>query len=182
MATELRLIAGLCLVIASYLLGQSLARRILTRLEDLYSFAHALTILSTEIGYSATPLPEALRRAGRTVGGHACEVFQAVSQHLEQTTGAWAQATDATVERAWAQALEHGETRLGIPPEDLTFVAELGSTLGRSDRQDQVAQLGRASRQLDSLARRLAPECEKNARLSRTLGLLGGLAAAILVL
>lgn len=174
MGLNLRLLASLSFVGASYLLGQALSRRTLTRLDDLYALAQALTILATEIGYAATPLPEALRRAARAAGGHVEDVLGAVARTLD--CGA------TSVEQAWHGALTDGTHTLGMAPEDLRFAAELGPTLGRSDREDQVAHLSRVARQLETQAARLAPECEKSARLSRTLGLLGGLAAAILVL
>lgn len=174
MGTDLRLLASLCLVGASYLMGQALSRKTLTRLEDVYGFAQALTMLATEVGYTATPLPQALERASHAVGGHVGEMFDSVVRSLESG--------QATVDEAWRTALALGETRLGMPLDDLKFVSDLGPTLGRSDRLDQVAHLGRVAKQLDTLAERLAPECERNARLSRTLGLLGGLAAAIVVL
>jgi len=59
---------------------------------------------------------------------------------------------------------------------------ELAHSLGRSDREDQTLHLERAATRLSAIADRLEPEAERTSRLLRALGVLGGLAAAILVL
>lgn len=136
--------------------------------------AAAVTVLGTEVGYAATRLPDALRRAARVTGGEVAALLSDVAARLDRGREG--------PEAAWRLALEREGGRLSARPEDLEGMAELVASLGRSDRDDQTAHLRRAAARLTALAERLAPEADRTSRLVRSLGLLGGLAAAILVL
>jgi len=171
---DIRALAAVLLAGAAALFGQALGGRALARGRDVRALAQALAVLATEVGYTATPLPLALERAGRATGGRVGDLLGEMAERLARGAG--------SAETVWREALAAYGERYVLPEAALGFVHELAPALGRSDRQDQVAHLRRVARHLEALADRMTPECEKNARLSRTLGLLGGLAVAILVL
>jgi stage III sporulation protein AB len=138
------------------------------RLQDL---ALCLERLATEVGYAATPLPVALRRVGRA-GGAASPFFLHASLAL---------GTAASAQEAWEAALGQWTQKAPLDAEAKAVLMDLGAVVGRSDRQDQVAHLRRAARHLDRLAQWRWPELSRRAQLRQSLGLLGGLALAILV-
>jgi len=151
--------------------GSARARR---RVAEVRGLAAAVAVLQTEVAFAATPLPDALRRAGRAAGGE-------VGDLLVQAAALLGRGTDGA-EAAWRDAVTAARGRLSLRPSDLDGMAELAASLGRSDREDQTRHLARAAARLQALAEGIEPEMERSARLMRSLGVLGGLAAAVLVL
>lgn len=170
----LRLAGAVLLVMASAGAGFEAAARTQRRVREVRDLAAAVTVLATEVGYAQSRLPDALRRAARVASGDVATLLEAVAARVERR--------GEGPEEAWHEALSAQSSRLSARPEDLEGMAELVASLGRSDREDQTAHLRRAAARLGALADRLAPEADRTARLVRALGLLGGLAAAILVL
>lgn len=73
---------------------------------------------------------------------------------------------------ASAEPLDQQERRL---------LASVGDILGTSDLETQLGQLGLLSEQLDSILTDARISCEKNRRLSATLGSLLGLSLAVIL-
>jgi stage III sporulation protein AB len=167
--------AGAALLAAcGYGAGREAATRARRRVAEVRSLEAALRVLASEVAFALTPLAPALRRAGRVAGGEVGALLAAVAAAVDRD--------GADPETAWRVVLERWRARLAARPEDLEAMAELAASLGRSDREDQEGHVRRAAVRLGTLADRLAPEAERSARVFGALGLLGGLAAAILVL
>jgi stage III sporulation protein AB len=166
------LLAGLLALVLG-LAGVDLGRRRLGRTEALEAVAAGLELLRTEIRYAALPLPAALRRVAGMAPSPASRLFGATAEALDR---------GAAGEDAVADAMGRLSRDLPLLPRQRLVLAQLGAVLGRSDRDDQADHLTRAIEHLGREAARDRPEAQRQASLWRTLGLLAGVAAAILVL
>lgn len=175
-ALALRLLGSALLAAALAGAGLEGGMRARRRVAELRALVLAVSVLRSEVAFAVTPLPAALRRAGDAAAGGVGRLLQAWAQSLGQTGEGRGPAA------AWQWALRGEGRRLCLRAEDLVPMDELAQSLGRSDRDDQTLHLERAAARLGALADRLEPEAERTARLLRALGLLGGMAAAILVL
>ena len=168
-------LAGACLIAAAAAgAGLEAAARARRRVAELRALVLAVSVVRSEVAFAVSPLPGALRRAGRAAGGEVEAVLAQAARGLEHGAGG--------PEAVWREAVRTRRRRLSLHDDDLVPMDELALSLGRSDREDQTLHLERAAARLGALADRLEPEAERAARLMRALGLLGGLAAAILVL
>lgn len=80
---------------------------------------------------------------------------------------------------AWEKAVSQSAEPLDMPERKL--LTSLGAILGASDLETQLGQLTLLSEQLEALLKEARISCEKNQRLSATLGSLLGLSLAVIL-
>ena len=80
---------------------------------------------------------------------------------------------------AWAGAVAHSAEPFDTPERGL--LSSVGDILGTSDLDTQLGQLGLLTEQLDAVLSEARASCEKNRRLSATLGSLLGLSLAVIL-
>lgn len=170
----MRLGGAALLALASAGAGLEAAGRARGRVAELRALVLAVSVVRSEVAFAVTPLPGALERAAQVSGGEVGRLLSRMAAHLGRG--------GAGPEAAWRMAVRDSGSRLCLTEGDLVPMDELAHSLGRSDREDQALHLERAATRLLAIADGLDPEAERTARLLRALGLLGGLAAAILVL
>lgn len=173
-AVALRMAGAALLAAAATGGGLEAGARARRRVAELRALVLAVSVVRSEVAFAVSPLPGALARAGRAAGGEVGALLAAAAAGLARG--------DHNPEAAWRAAVRARRRRLCLGDEDLVPMDELAQSLGRSDREDQTLHLERAAARLAALADRLEPEADRASRLMRALGLLGGLAAAILVL
>ena len=130
-------------------------------------------MLETEVVYSATHLPEALARVAGNCD-RLGEPFQPGSAEFAASTG-------ITAANAWENALIHYYPGTALKPQDLSILRSLGSSLGRSDREDQVKHLHLAMEQIKSAMAGAEEEAARNVKLWSYLGFLGGLITVLVI-
>ena len=96
--------------------------------------------------------------------------------YLDEAAG---NAVQADFSSAWAQAVDNsGEP---LDPPERRLLSSVGDILGTSDLDTQLGQLGLLIEQLDAILSEARVSCEKNRRLSATLGSLLGLSLAVIL-
>jgi len=80
----------------------------------------------------------------------------------------------------WREALEKWSTSLGR--EEAAILASLGDVLGRSDLESQLSALALAQEQLEQRIAGTRDRVQKQGNLYRSMGVLGGVAAAIILM
>lgn len=169
----LRALGALLIVVASSSVGRLYADKFGRRRRELKAFSDALERLETEVFYGSTPLPTALERVAEGAPSSIRPFFQDLLRRLERTED---------LPGAWRSSLEGHFSHSCLAREDLLALLPLSDVLGTSDRNDQrrhLKSVGRRLRQHEETAR---SEEDKNAKLWRSVGLLGGVALAILFL
>jgi len=170
----LRLFGAACVLVSTSLWGEMKARSLGWRLNQLLDLQQAFRLLSTEISYTATPLPHAFERIGGRIKGTIGEIFSQASQNMwsskERGTGAG---------EAWMQALKQYSGETFLSAEDIKIAEQLGVSLGLSDREGQLKQIQMVSQQIEYALKEARDERNRNERMWRYLGVLGGLALII---
>ena len=119
-------------------------------------------------------MPEALAR----VAGN-CD--RLVEPLFSRAAAEFAASTGITAANAWENALIHYYPGTALKPQDLSILRSLGSSLGRSDREDQVKHLHLAMEQIKSAMAGAEEEAARNVKLWSYLGFLGGLITVLVI-
>lgn len=170
----LKLVGAVMVVIASGLTGLAVANSYSRRPRELRSLRSALQILETEIAYGATYLPEALELVAARCGQFVQPLFERAARELKNMSG-------NTATEAWEKSLEAFYPTTALRPQDLMVLKSLGSSLGISDREDQIKHLHLAVEHLTAETRASEEEAARNVKLWSYLGFLGGLTIVLVL-
>ncbi len=173
MLSGLTLAGAACVLAGSTGWGLLVARQLRRRPVELAALEAALELLRTEITYARSPLPEALRRSARGVGGPAARLLAGAAAALQHGGGEGGAA-------AWDAALAEAEPRSAWAPADIRALQDLGRALGVSDAEDQARHIALCVGRLKSGATQAEVLAERHARMWTYLGCLGGMALVLL--
>lgn len=164
----LKLVGSAMVVAASGLTGMAVAGNYSRRLRELRSLRSALQVLETEIAYGATPLKEALAQVSDRSDQFIGPLFSRAADELSDMSG-------VTASEAWERALNYYYPSTALKPQDLFILRNLGSSLGVSDREDQLKHLQLAMEQIGRETIVAEEEAARNVKMWSYLGFLGGL-------
>lgn len=165
----------ICIVASTALWGEYKARSLSLRLQQLRHFQQALRLLSTEISFTATPLPYAFKSIGNQIPGVAGKVFQEASRLLRERN-------DMNAQEAWRESLGVMSLPAFLTPDDLKILENMGISLGMSDRENQLKQIQLVSKQLEFAVEEALEKRNSSERMWRYLGFLGGVVLVIFLL
>lgn len=162
------------IVLSAMALGQLWALHLESRHRDLESIRVGLRALATEIEYARRPLPRAWRDLADTYGGACAEIFSAAA-------AAFGEEDAATAGAAWTAALRRCAPAVHLTAEDGRILASLGGVLGASAGSDQVGHLRAVDERLADQMEEARRRSRRRGKLSRSLGLLGGILIAVIL-
>ncbi|SDR89310.1 stage III sporulation protein AB [Paenibacillaceae bacterium GAS479] len=166
-------VGAVLILLAGTLIGFLQAARFAKRPQQLRELIHGLQRLETEIGYGYTLLPEALRRTGAPMAQPAASIFSGAADRLEL-------ADASSFEECWEQSLQQCWPLTAMRKTELATMKRLGSTLGMSDREDQLKHLRLAQQQMQAEETGARDDQARYEKLSRSLGIL--IAALVVIL
>lgn len=171
---ELIIKAGgaVCVVSATVLWGEFKAKSLTLRLQQLQQFQQALHLLTAEISYTVTPLPAAFENISKTIKGTVGEIFGRAGMIMRKDG-------DSNAREAWQQAVSELFPETFFSEEDVKIVEQLGTSLGMSDREGQLKQIKLVSGLLKGALDEALERRNRNERMWRYLGLLGGLVLVV---
>lgn len=164
---------AICVVAASVLWGEYKAKSLTLRLHQLQQFLQALNLLSAEISYTVTPLPAAFGNIGKGINGTVGEIFMKAGM-LMKNDG------DINAREAWQMSVGDIFPQLYINDEDRRIFDQLGTSLGMADRESQLKQIKLVSGLLQGALDEALERRNRNERMWRYLGLLGGLVLVVI--
>lgn len=170
----LKMSGAVLIVAATSWIGLETAQGFQRRPRQLRDLQSSLQMLETEISYTQTPLPKALEKIARSIKGCVGDFFFIIRNRLINTPG-------TTLGEAWHKGMEYLQEHSALTASDQQILHNFATTLGISDRQDQVKHLKLVMAQLAAAEIKAWDEKAKNARMFKTLGILGGLAIVILL-
>jgi len=170
----IKLVGAVLIIFASTLFGFYKASLYAARPRQIRQLVHALKRLATEIGYGSTPLPVALRKLSAQCQRPLDQMFATIADRLSG-------GRSETVRQVWQETIQRfwGQTAMKAPEQETLL--ELASTLGISDREDQLKHLELAITGLQHEEAVARDEQQKFEKLSRSLGMLGGALIVILI-
>lgn len=168
-----KLCGALCVVSSCYLWGEFKARSFTVHLQQLQQFRQALNLLSAEISYTGTPLPTAFKNISARIGGAVGSIFEGAAEQI--LAGG-----DISAGEAWRRAIGEVFPRLFISQDDRRIIEQLGASLGMVDREGQIKQIRLVLSLLEDALQHAHEKRQRNERMWRYLGLLGGLVLVII--
>ncbi|EFM09885.1 stage III sporulation protein AB [Paenibacillus curdlanolyticus YK9] len=169
-----KMIGAALILFAGTLIGFLQAARYADRPKHIRQLAGALQRLETEIVYGRTPLPEAITRIAANVQQPTARLMEAVTAQLQQSDG-------RTFNECWEAAIRSQWPSTAMRSAELTVAIRLGSTLGISDKDDQLKHLRLAAVQLKAEEDAARDEQAKYEKMSRSLGVLLAILVVILM-
>jgi stage III sporulation protein AB len=170
----IKLAGGAVITLACAQLGIYLAEKPKSRAAALTELKRAFLILRSETLFSAGTLEEAFRETSARAGG-------AVKTFLEKTAAALNKRDGRPLEKIWA--LEASSLTAGwFSEEDITQVKRLGGVLGCADVHMQAGAIDLLINYADDKISESNDIFEKNGRLYRSLGILGGLLITVVLI
>lgn len=170
----IKLIGALFIVFAGTMFGFFQAQQLIQRPKQIRQLIQALQRLETEIMYGHSPLPAALRSISTSLSEPLAALFGTAAEGLH------AGRTDSA-EESWRRAVSSMWGRTAMRNAERDIFLQLGTTLGRSDREDQGKHLRLAVHGLQSEEAAAAEEEKRYGSMWRSLGLLSGVLIVILM-
>lgn len=171
----IRIIGFLFIILSSSGIGYIMGTRFDLRVRELKLLKVALQMLETEIVYSNTPLPLAFESVQRKSTHPISNLFKAVKYNLEKRTF-------GSVGEAFCQSIDDTRDQMSLSKEDIETLKSFGNSIGNSDIEGQVKSFKMIIKQLDSQEIKAEESKDKNEKMYKSLGFLGGLAIVILLL
>ncbi|MFF2482045.1 stage III sporulation protein SpoIIIAB [Paenibacillus sp. NPDC058071] len=170
----IKLIGAMLILFAGTMIGFQQAAKFAARPRQLRQISHALQRLETEIGYGNTPLPEALTRTAQVVPAPVAELFRQAAGEISRTN-------ELSFREAWENAMHAGFGATALREGEQAVLLRLGSSLGISDREDQMKHLRLALLQLKAEEDNAKEEQGRYETMWRSLGVLIAVLVVILM-
>jgi len=167
-------IGAVVIVVSCAALGFYFAAQEKFRVQDLQEFKKALMILSSEIEHMRTPLPMACANIAKRTKDSTSAMFNEFSELLSQQAG-------ETAYQLWLQAIATQKKHFYLAHEDWDIVEGFGKTLGYLDKQMQQSAITCATEYIDEKTTSLQVQSDKNSRMYRSLGFIGGLLMVVVL-
>lgn len=168
------MIGAVLILFAGTMIGFQQAARYAARPRQLRQVAHALQRLETEIGYGHTPLPEALERTAEAVPEPIAILFQKAAEGIAGTEG-------LSFRESWEQAIKNGWDATAMRNNEQAVLLRLGSSLGISDKEDQMKHLRLALLQLKAEEDSAREDQARYEKMWKSLGVLIAVLVVILM-
>lgn len=134
----------------------------------------ALQLLETEICYGSTTLPIALDHVGRRVSGVIGTIFKQSAEYLLEYDGL------STMD-CWEMGIEKTWPKTTMRQPEKEILLHLGQVLGKSDKFDQQKHIRLAVLNLQKEEEEARGEQQKYEKMFKSLGVLSGILAVILM-
>lgn len=166
---------GAVLVLAGCTASGSLVAKTFTdRVCQLGHLRTGLQVLETEIAWAANSLPYAMDRVSKAIPPPCSRIFA--------RTGELLLSEGLVAADAWRRALDEVAPATALARHDLEILLAFGTTLGVSDREDQMKHIRLAQAKLASEESGAAEKSEKSAKLWRQLGFAVGAVIVIILI
>ncbi|WP_409346438.1 stage III sporulation protein SpoIIIAB [Paenibacillus sp. MBLB4367] len=169
-----KLIGAACILFAGTMLGFYQAGLFARRPKQIRQLVQALKRLETEIGYGFMPLPDALGTAAKPLSAPLAAMFTKAASRMRDPDGR--PAADS-----WKEAIAEGWPFTAMKAGELEVMQQLGSTLGVSDREDQIKHLRLAVSHLQAEEETAREEQKRYETMWKSLGVLTGALVVILM-
>ncbi|QNK55460.1 stage III sporulation protein SpoIIIAB [Paenibacillus sp. PAMC21692] len=169
----LGVLGAILIIVAGTLIGFQQAARFAERPKQLRQLSHALQRLETEIGYGHTPLPEALERTASATAPPISPILRSAAE------GVW-KAEGPTFQESWSAAVKQHWRDTAMKATEMGVLIRLGTTLGISDKEDQMKHLRLALSQLKAEEESARDDQARYEKMWKSLGVL--LAVLIVIL
>lgn len=168
-----KFLGAIVLIGATSVIGFSLAADCSKRPRALRELQALLQMLENEISYLSNLLSEAFNRIYEGSNSQTAILFKKAAENLG--------INGVTADVAWEKAVEENYAKLAFNKEDKVILLTFGKMLGNSDLEGQLKNIKLISSQLQLQQLKAEELKQKNEKMYRSLGVLSGLAIAIIL-
>ena len=166
---------GMGLILASAtILGWYIDRLKVFRIQDLEGLRRMLHMLRGEVNYAMTPLPNAIKEIMNKNHTRVNRIFKELLNLIEAKTG-------ENISTLWKKAVTTQLSQTYLQEEAGKILISFGESLGYLDKEMQKKNIEITLGYIENKIEELNKEHEKNGRLYRSLGILGGCLLCILL-
>lgn len=163
------------ILICTTLMGAYFALRERYRLQDLQELERAVLLLENHILYLGEPLPEVLESISYKTAGNVGMIFQEAAREMGERQE---ETADIIWERVWRKFLP----KTYFSGEDYSVILSFGRTLGFLDKTQQKGSTELFLHEIREAEKKLNKKLEKNGKLYYSMGVLGGILLAVILL
>jgi len=170
----IKIISSIIIIICCTLLGLYRANQYVQRVKEIRMLKAALVQLETEVIHFSSIISEAASRVGESMKGPWKSFFCQVAREL-------ADKREYTVGECWKKNLYRYRKDFFIAEPEFEILIRFGEKLGSSNRESQRKYFELVQQQLDVEEKNAVELCSKYVQMYRNLGILCGLAIAIIL-
>lgn len=170
----MKLSGAVCILWGAAGTGIWFAGRYRQRILELEQLKQMVFLLKGQILYAGAPLPEAFGTVGKRVAGALGNLFQETAALLEAQPG-------EPFPTLWRKAVSGMEGKTALSKSDRQMLESLGEHLGFLDRETQERTLLLYLEQVDTELLVLREHKQERCRLYTSLGVMGGLFLAVIL-
>ncbi|MBD8497743.1 stage III sporulation protein SpoIIIAB [Paenibacillus arenosi] len=172
----IKLLGAAIVIAAAGAIGWIQASHYAARPRQLRQLIIALQRLETSVMYGHTPLDEACEQLSAQVPPPLNKLFAQASAGMRARDG-----HIQTAKAAWHAALQSEAPHSALKSQDVRILYDLGMSLGISDREDQRNHIRHAMKRLEQEEANASDEAGRYVRMYRSIGVLSGILAVILM-
>jgi len=166
----IKLVLLILIIVASSMMGILFSQKYINRVKQLKNFKIALNILKTKMQYTYAPLPDIFLDISKSITGQVGVLFLEACKQMKtkNATQSFNEAVDTT--------------NMDVTKQDKEAMKNLGKMLGATDIVGQINEIELTENFINKQIELAEEEKQKNAKLYKTLGVLGGIAIVIILL
>ena len=171
----LKIIGAVFIISAAYLYGVQLSSRYRNRVNILESLLVSLEMVHAEINHGLTPLPQAFARVGKSISSPMGNIFLVAAKEMKSCQGLSAQ-------KCWVKAVQKYKNELDLTERQVSEINRLSIIWGKGDKAGQLKQIALIQDFIRHALEKARLEMDRNDKLWRYLGLLGGVTLVLMLL
>ena len=171
----LKIIGSAVVVATTSILGYALSINYKRRPAELRELQGLLQMLENEIGYLSNLLVDAFEKISRSSRSKTVIFFNAAAENLKSCSSIGAS-------NAWEKAVRDNIETTSLNKEDEEILVSFGKMLGISDVEGQIKNIRLLQSQLKLQEQKAEESRQKNERMYKSLGVLGGIAIVIMLI
>lgn len=156
-------------------MGYIYSKRYVQRVLELFDLICALQMFETKVRYKSEPIGEAFIYISSVIKTRAGQIFYDTVEYLKFSDGVLAS-------QAWNHSIEKNMPYLSLNNVEKQILMSFGNNLGNSDIDGQIKNINLVINQLEKQVKIAQDDSEKNSKMYKNLGVLGGMALFILLL
>lgn len=171
----LKILGSICIVTACAMLGIYFSQIQQIRKRQLNCIKKALLLLKSQIEYSCEALPEALYNISLRSEEPVKTIFDKISSELRIKKG-------DSISQVWTRQFHLYESNMKLSKEDIENINAFGKTLGYLDKAQQLNNINISVDYIDQTTDYITRKCERDGKMYQSLGFLGGILLAVLLI
>ena len=157
------------ILIISTLIGRTMAKKYVYRVEELEEIKVALNILKTKIRFTYEPIPEIFTEIAQNTTRNVKNIFLNAKKKMKESTA----------ETAWQESVD--EANANLNNEDKRAIKTLAKLLGQTDSEGQISQIEITEKFIEEQIQDAISSRQKNEKLYTRLGTILGMTIVIIL-